>query len=271
MSRARRHAPAALAPPAIAALVLGGCYLSSAPEGPRPGDAGVDARVDAPDAFVPPPPPPPPDPVDPGDVRDACEVGEREALEVLLELPGNAGLRRCPWGEGDNLGPAQERATARIEDTTGPALPEGVVLCDLALDFRVEASFRYDDNFVLLFGDSVLAASDRSLVERLPRSGLVRRWDWSRVAGAPMLVSGSDPYCVGADEGLAECTLPASDLSDRLALAFDPALVDELSFRAFEAGRADFTMIAIGDNDPATDCRYGELGVEVGAEFVRTE
>jgi len=269
-------------PAAVALLVLSGCYQSRrllpGGEGEEPPPVVVDAGappVVTPPGMPPPVAPPvvprPPPPESPDDVRDVCETGERETVDVPLALPGNV-LRRCPWGVDDNLPPAQERATARIEDRTDPVLADDdAVLCGLELDFEVDDAFRYDDNFFLLFGDSVLAASDRALVERLPRTGRIRRWDWDRVAGNEMLVFGSRPYCLGAEDGSSECVLPDSDLADRLALRFDQELVEELSFRAFEAGRADFTVVAVGDNDFSTDCQYSPLSVQATVTFVRTE
>jgi hypothetical protein len=208
---------------------------------PAAADAGQDA---GPDAGPP--------------LADRCVAPEVTTFDLTFP----ARRRDCPWSVNDNLLPEQGLATARVDEPL-MAIPADAVGEDLC-DFRFEAvseGLRYDDNIVLHMDGVVLATSDRGLLGDLERDGELFLWDWARVAGRPMNLTGDDPYCLGEARGT--CRVPVSDVDDGV-LRLDLRLEDypRLLERIREGGGV-LTLVTLGDNDPSTDCTHGEVAFTV--------
>lgn len=195
------------------------------------------------------------------DLEEACEehadLVEEETVRV--EFPATVG--QCAWGEDGNLDAADGYLTARVEQTRSLDLPDDVVVCDMELSFAGEVGLEqdivYDDNFLFLFNDVVLASSYAPWVELLPQEGSLRLYDWSTIAGAENLFDSSIPtYCLGEEAGLAECDIPPPETTGPIVLSFDTSITSELSYTAIESEAYDFTFVATGDNDPDTDCAH---------------
>lgn len=205
------------------------------------------------------------------DVAALCERETPTTETFSLTFPDDP--PGCAWGQDGNLEMAQGVVTARAEQHLGLPLPEGAVVCDLALDFEVDPGFEqviyYDDNMFLAFNDVVLAASYGPMVDALPRDGLFSTWDWGALAGTPFGFDPATPtYCLGAAEGLSDCDIPPPETNGPVALAFDPSLVSQLSFRALQSGTFDYSFVTIGDNDPDVDCYHDAFTIEVAATWV---
>lgn len=261
-----------LTPTVAVLLLLSGCYqahgagVPPAPtvdagrrdSGLRFPDLGVDAGLDGGTDQG----------VDIGvDIERDCAEGPLVPFMAQLDFPILGA--DCPWNIGDNLSPMQEVAAARVEEARMPPIPSSALVCDLTIQAGgAGVVLRYDDNFALLVGDVVLAASDRGLIEDLPTDGDLRLWRWSQVRGRRMEVSATDPYCLGQDEGRAECEIPPTDTPGVLRLDFDEDLVRELALRTLSARDVRVTLVTIGDNDPFTDCSHGAFSVLVSGEIV---
>ncbi len=204
------------------------------------------------------------------DIERLCAESTPEEETVLVRF--EAETEDCPWEEDDNL-PAQDGYyTARIESTEDLDIPTSAVLCDVEYNFQVNPDeaqiMRYDDHFVLDFNGAVLAASNRQVAEFMPTSDDLRIWDWSEVAGQQIDWNQTDNWCLGEDEGLADCTIPATDTPGEMLLDYDDAIVDKLSLRAVERGRVEFTFTTIGDNDAGTDCTHEPFEFEIDVAYV---
>jgi hypothetical protein len=234
--------------PLLALALAAGCYRRHArPEDERPDASRLDAGRELPD------------------VEPTCATGPFDV--VRHEVRFDARMPACPWGAGDNLRLEQAIAAARIEQVEELESHSGARLCSLGLDFGPGGTrFRYDDNFFLIFGDVVLAASDRGLVTRLPRDGDLRLWRWADVAGAPMAVTDNEPYCLGADEGRARCEIPGTEEAGIARMEFDSDLVEELVARS---GPATITFVTVGDNDPELDCAHDAFSFDFIGTYLR--
>lgn len=234
-----------------------------------PRDAGPDALQDATADAAPVDAAPDlaPDDAAPDAAPDPCEGALNRRIPVSFERLAPA----CPWGLGDNLLPAQERATARSEQTFEFASPTaGGELCALRFDFTrggEAAELRYDDNFFLILNGVVLAASDRDLVARLPREGELVLWQWIRVAGSLMNVTSVDPYCLGEEAGIGSCLVPDTDSLGAFRLDLPLERFPELIARA-EGADVTLRFVTVGDNDPDTDCSHGGVSFELSYAFV---
>jgi len=195
------------------------------------------------------------------DLQDACEEFEEEIEIETIRVEFEATEGACEWGENGNLDAENGYLTARVEQTRSLDLPDDVVVCDMELSFAGEVGLEqdiiYDDNFIFVFNEVVLASSYAPWIEMLPQDGALYIYDWDVIAGAENLFDDSIPtYCLGEEAGLAECDIPPPETTGPIVLSFDTSLTSELSYRAIEAEAYDFTFIATGDNDADTDCAH---------------
>ena len=249
-------APDAGAEDAASAPTRRDAAMVTPPDAPMAADSALDATADegAEDAA-------------PDAPRDPCAGAvSRRVLVEFMRLEAD-----CPWREGDNLPPAQERATARVEQTFAFTSPSaGGELCALRFDFTRDGEafeLRYDDNFFLVMDGVVLAASDRDLVARLPREGDLVLWEWNAIAGAVMNVVAVRPYCLGEEDGIGNCLVPDTDSLGAFRLDLPLERFPELIARAGEA-EVTLRFVTVGDNDPETDCSHGGVTFELSYAFL---
>jgi hypothetical protein len=205
------------------------------------------------------------------DLREACESEDPEDVELEVFFPNpNA---QCPFGEDDNLPRENGTMTARIEQVVSVVLPEGGVACDLAFDFQgidpsSQQTMEYDDHFLLMFNDVVLASNNAEVVDVLePDEDGLRLYDWSRMVGGIFEFFETPNYCLGEEEGLSDCTIPEPEQPGPISLSFEGELVDLLSFRALQVEAFEFSFVTTGDNDNS-DCSHEDFGFLVTAPVV---
>lgn len=206
------------------------------------------------------------------DVIQACEDMADQVVneQFRIEFEGTSG--GCPWGEDGNQWPAQGVLTARVEQQKSLDL-EDALICDMQFTFAGEAGLEqdieYDDNFLFVFNDIVLASSYRPWVEQLDADGIYRFYDWDQIVGLDNLFDASIPtYCVGDDSDLAECDIPPPETNGPISLSFDLSITSELSFQAVEEDRRDFTFVATGDNDESIDCSHDSFFFDVDVPYL---
>lgn len=211
----------------------------------------------------------------PEEIADLCATREPEVQTIRVEVPANT--ETCAWGEDGNIEPAQGTVTARHEVYVDVDMPEDVIVCDLAFEFRVdpevEPQIVYDDHMFFLFNDVVLASSSGDKVAELPTSRDLPIWDWPSIVGTGFAFEGQ-PWCLGQDDGRSNCTIPSPDTRQPLLLQYDEGLVDELSLRAIEQDSYTFGFVVFGDNDPQSDgegggdCTHDAFAFDVDVPYV---
>ncbi|HCH64229.1 MAG TPA: hypothetical protein DFR83_15605, partial [Deltaproteobacteria bacterium] len=128
----------------------------------------------------------------------------------------------------------------------------------------------YDDNFFFTFDDVVLAGSYGPMVDGLATEGSLPIYDWANVVGTEIEFDDTiPPFCLGEDDGQSDCTIPPPQTEQVMALEFDEQIVNELSLRAVQSERFDFSFITMGDNDPELDCAHDFFGFSVEVPYVR--
>jgi hypothetical protein len=209
-------------------------------------------------------------------LEELCENNEPET--VLLDVFFPAVSAGCDWGENGNLPMAQGRVTGRQEQRVTLELPQNGIICDLGFEFdsidpsfEQQEQFTYDDNFFLSFNDVVLAASYGPMVlQNFTNERGLYRYDWEKLKGFEFGFEAAPTYCIGAEEGLSECTIPPPETNGTISLAFGGALVRQLSYVAIEEKRFEFMLATVGDNDPQTDCSHEAFGFQVEVRYVPT-
>jgi len=207
------------------------------------------------------------------DIATACSEGD--PISVTLEVEFPATDPDCPFGEGDNMDIENGVITARVEQFDSLELPEGVVVCDLAFDFQgitggEGTPMVYDDNFWFTFDDVVLAGSYGPMVEEFDKDGNLPIYSWDSIVGYPFEFDDTIPtYCLGEADGSSDCDIPPPETNGVMSLSFDEDLVNELSLRAVQSERFDFSFITMGDNDPDRDCAHEYFAFTVEVPYVR--
>jgi len=202
----------------------------------------------------------------PGGLADFCDSVTPEPLTLRVDFP--ASPPGCRWGQSGNLEMQQAVVTARSERFIELELPDGVVICDMSLNFQVDPqvvpTMEYDDNMFFLYNRVVLAASYAPMVDRFSRVRDLPIFDWMELRGMEFGFDPSTPtYCLGEAEGRSRCDIPPPETSGPLVMDFDDDLIDELSFRAIELNAAEFGFVVIGDNDPQVDCSHDAFSFDV--------
>jgi len=198
---------------------------------------------------------------DTGAIEDLCNDPALEQTSLAFDLSFSEDPPGCDWGENGNIERENGTVTARAEQVQGIALPEGTIMCDVALDFNgVDPSsvqtIIYDDHFFLTFNDAVLASSHGDLVAYFPQEDDLPIYRWGSIVGVPVDWSSAQTYCLGEEDGLAECDIPPTEEQGPISLAYDEDIIHKLARRAIDENRFDYSFITIGDNDPSSDCTH---------------
>ena len=210
------------------------------------------------------------------ELEELCKEGVPET--VVLDVVFPAESPGCDWGQNGNLDMAQGRVTGRSEQYVELELPQNGVICDLGFafdsidpSFEQQKPFVYDDNFFLTFNDVVLAASyGPMVVDRFENDAGLYRYNWDRLKGYEFSFNSVPAYCIGASEGLSDCTIPPPETNGLMSLSFGGELIRQLSYVAVEEKRFEFMLATIGDNDPQTDCSHETFGFQIEVTYVPT-
>lgn len=200
---------------------------------------------------------------------DPCVDGKR--LSALVDLVVDPDPVGCPWGQGDNLEEQQGVLTARDEtvarivrtDNGTPFnfLAQGGRLCDIRLDTLsiddnpVAADFVYDDVLLVTLNDAVVLASYYPIVNQLPETGGLYRYDWTSLRGKSIQFQSNSAFCLGYENGC-DCALPVSDTTGEFVISLGGEGFKALRAELLAAGKLELKFITLGDNDSDTDCRH---------------
>lgn len=198
-------------------------------------------------------------------VAPSCE--NTAPTEHVFEITFEGIEPGCEWGVDGNLEPVDGLLNARVQQTRTVELNAFNEICGISFDFdpdQTGQTLTYDDELFFTMNDIVMLASDETQVARLEEMDGFYFYDWDVLAGTPIDFSPSiPPYCVGEAEGLSTCTMPAAHYEGEVSLSLGAPLVRDLGELIIEDQTLDFTMIAVGDNDPTDDCTYSSWDFNV--------
>lgn len=204
--------------------------------------------------------------VTPQQVEAACRAGtpKQYTLNVEFADPG-----RCAWGENGNFplrAEGEGRLSARHEQLVTAALPAGAKIC--GLNFRMSNQYvRYDDQMIFHLNGAVFAATFKPMIGYLDVKDGLRIYDWAKLRGQAADPRGYDIYCLGAQDGLSRCRIPASETSGRLELSVDQQVLYRLSAVRPAGAPVQLGLVTLGDNDEQ-DCRHSALSFALDFDYV---
>lgn len=215
-------------------------------------------------------------------IIDLCKKFQDDLLSrsFLLSFPPTS---ICLFGEEGNGNRVNGQFQARKKQTEFVTLPEGAVLCELAIESVVEGTeqvttaqsyssryqtkqvverngFLYDDHFVFTIQNYILVRSHDAL-------GVVDGdghavWDFDLVKGRLMGMDTMISCPVDAET----CQFPSTDEPGDVKLKFKPEALAGVASKLKDVQKVEFSFIITGDNDDG-DCEHSGLNLDVDARY----
>lgn len=199
------------------------------------------------------------------EVLASCSSGQRSKRTIQVVFEATTGA--CQWGQNGNLSARDGVVRARFEQKVELGLPTGELVCEVGITSPSQ-NIIFDDELLLTFNDIVLLSSF-DYTPRLPRNPESPEvesflYDWGKLLGG-VNPGGSDtpPYCLGAGQPGALCTIPQTQTVGSFALALSPRESALLGFSAKTKNTAQVGLIVTGDNDTSQDCKHSRLVLDV--------
>lgn len=180
--------------------------------------------------------------------------------------------QQCGFGANGNLTVQQGAVRARYEQTVNLAIPDNTAVCDMQFQFTNQ-QFRYDDMFIFTFNDVILVSSDHAS----QTAGLTATsegfliYDWMAIRGRAWGANAgsNNPYCLGAGNGMGNCSIPATEQTATMILDIDDTLITKISERQQDVTKNKFMFITTGDDNPAIDCQHSGINFNVNVVYVK--
>lgn len=178
----------------------------------------------------------------------------------------------CLFDQNGNMAMLNNEMRARHEQYVKVNLPAGAVICDVKMQTQLQ-KFKYDDAFFFTLNDHILASNNRTAVNSrlVSEPALINgatalslyKYDWSRLI-THTFPSNADDFCLGQEQGLAECSWPLTEQNGNIDFEFHPEILIRLGLKASEP---KFGFIVSGDNDPNIDCYHERLEFTLDFEY----
>ena len=198
-----------------------------------------------------------------------CEnlTQQTHATQITFNPPG----KTCEWNQNGNLGKFDRYFQARIEQSQNLNLPAGALVCGASFDF-VQQDFRYDDQFLFLFNDNLIASgyNFESLLET-GNQGLLK-YDWNRIRvtewfhGVDGGLSLEEIYCPQIPGGTAQCDFPGHDQQGTIHLNYSDSFIQSLMAQGVPQNHS-FKLVTLGDDDKH-DCEHTGVSFTVTVKYV---
>lgn len=186
----------------------------------------------------------------------------------------------CSWNQNGNVGIYNGYMTARYEQKRTIAVPAGAIVCNVDFEFVTQA-MEYDDNFLFVVNDVILATNDDYWQKNYLRWGKlsigsskaldVSSYEWQPIVGLPNstragLPAGGD-YCLGSKEGLSSCSWPRTETAGKISMSIAPQIMTALGLAGGNQGvRVNF--ITTGDDDITKDCQHEPLSMRLKVRYI---
>lgn len=221
----------------------------------------VNFQKAASDSIVDPQGSPNPSPT-PDIINNACDNPNIPHQTQIVEIEFPEQTSNCNWENDGNMSRLNNYFRARYEQTANFNLPPQSKICDMDFSFAGQ-SFRYDDEFIMTFNNMIMASSYVFTSYLIHENG-APIYDWTRIVGEQWMdgvdngeIDLQEPYCLGEDRGLSQCSWPETDTLGTISMSFAPSIIRDLMSISPSRTSHDFKLIIIGDND-STDCKHAD-------------
>ncbi len=157
------------------------------------------------------------------------------------------------------------------------SIPTGATLCSLTLRSRSPTPIYYDDELLLHMSDALLMTTNKYLATYLKvvPGFEVREYKWGHLFLRPFITVHTVSYCAG-DPNIFDftksspgCKIPPTETTGVVDLRFDNrALRNAAEWISSRKKPYGLTLVAMGDNNPGSDCRTSPIDLVGEATFV---
>ncbi|MCB0379108.1 MAG: hypothetical protein KDD33_11505, partial [Bdellovibrionales bacterium] len=182
--------------------------------------------------------------------------------------------KNCAWNVGDNLGKKNGRQQAKTEQEVFLNIPAGAVLCDASITTPAQ-TLKYDDEFFLLLGDSIITTR-QNVPQFFDSLNGIYQWDWLKYRGVKQQeYRGSDgkktTFCLASPDPLEvnTCRLPTTQNKGSASLVIGPKTLNNIAANLLDKSAVQsFRTIVTGDNNGG-DCYHTQLTFTIQGQYAQ--
>lgn len=233
----------------------------------------------------------------PDDVLVDCDTLPRQTLQVPLNFastvlgedednyPG-----RCQWDhdtvDGESAqGMDHDFIQGFHRQSVQPVLPDNAVVCSSTISANSgnDVYWRYDDEFFLTVGDTVIVSSEKAwrMQPLVPEDSELEygqgpySFDFDAIKWQEYYHS-PERYCLGhpriggdfAEGDNPSCRFPKTQTWGEFNIDIAAEAFAEVSADIVNDGAVEFSLVVTGDDDPAIDCQHSGIELNWDVEYV---
>jgi len=205
------------------------------------------------------------------------QVEQGVSLVYTLRWPDNRATGDCRFGDlaAGNQAPRNGYASGRLEQPLPITGLAGRRITSMRLSSTNNTSFKYDDVMVLHYNNYILMSSDRRVAQYSHAPNALGaspvQYVWSKILNQPIDNQNLQPaWCSSGATG-ADCAVPVTETVGTMNVNLSSfEAVDEAAYPSRPDERI-FTLVTIGDDEPAIDCRHGDVTLTLTVEACSPE
>jgi hypothetical protein len=214
-----------------------------------------------------------------GEAPPTVLAQEEQGLTLVYTLswPNNQTTGDCRFGDlaAGNQAPRNGYASGRLEQPLTISGLAGRRITSMRLSSTNNTSFKYDDVMVLHYNNYILMSSDQRVAAYSHAPNALGtspvQYTWSKILNQPIDNQNlQSAWCSSGATG-ANCTVPVTETVGTMNVNISSfSTVDEAAYPSKPDART-FTLVTLGDDEPAMDCRHGDVTLTLSVEACSPE
>ncbi|MCB9062622.1 MAG: hypothetical protein H6622_13950 [Halobacteriovoraceae bacterium] len=214
-------------------------------------------------------------------IKDLCKG---EVNSKVIEANFGANYSSCPWNTADNGDRINAKITARVERNVVFELPPNIAICDISFT-SPQSSMNYDDDFLLLLDNAVVATNNWMVSEGYDEFGTKKMifdkhphfdyyiYDWSKLIYTPAKqpsvgnVIHEAGYCLGRNIG-SNCRWPKTENDGVIQVSIASEKIKEIMLENLKNSAHSLSFVVTGDDDINTDCSSSQVKFNLDIKYI---